>query len=188
MNQSQPFLSLAAMVSPEAAARGQQICIYYDGHNRLVGKHHRNDQNCPGSKPTTYETSGFLAAYTYDDDGNIQTMADAAAYGGSPQSFAYDTLDRLRTAQASGSTTYGGYTQRSYAYSNAGNITSFEGAALTYQNSAHKHAVTHIGGVQKYWYDANGNATRRLNGSQDVTLTYDAENRLTAMSGGVTSS
>ena len=70
----------------------------------------------------------------------------------------------------------------------AGNIANFEGAALTYQNGAHKHAVTHVGGVQKYWYDANGNATRRINGSQDITLTYDAENRLTAMSGGVASS
>ncbi|WP_343423972.1 hypothetical protein [Candidatus Amarolinea dominans] len=128
-------------------------------------------------------------SYTYDDDGNIQAIADAAAYGGSQtQTFAYDTLDRLSTAQANGLTAYGGYTQRSYAYSNAGNITSFEGAALTYQNSAHKHAVTHIGGVQKYWYDANGNATRRVNGSQDITLTYDAENRLTAMSGSVASS
>ena len=331
----------------QADARGQQICFYYDGHNRLVGKHYRSDQNCPGSKPTTYGTSGLLVAYlydgganglggrtqadvytaggvlnnrvaytydprgrvtqesrvisgtgggtfvtqwgydaadrtlwmkypggsggqvgeqvsyayttqglldtvigaatyvgdtqynvrgqvmerrlgsttgvvkqlyaytaadnfrlvslkagtsptydnrqkinfTYDDDGNIQTMADAAAYGGSQtQSFAYDTLDRLSTAEASGSTTYGGYTQRSYAYSNAGNITNFESAALTYQDAAHKHAVTHIGGVQKYWYDANGNATRRINGSQDVTLTYDAENRLTAMSGSVTAS
>ncbi len=124
--------------------------------------------------------------YTYDDDGNIQTMADAAAYGGSQtQSFAYDTLDRLSTAQASGSTTYGGYAQRGYAYSSAGNIANFEGAALTYQDAAHKHAVTHIGSVQKYWYDANGNA-RRINGSQDATLTYDAENRLTAMSGSVT--
>jgi hypothetical protein len=49
------------------------------------------------------------------------------------------------------------------------------------------------------WYDAiplryasgipcgRGNATRRINGSQDITLTYDAENRLTAMSGGVAS-
>ncbi|MFZ1265329.1 MAG: RHS repeat-associated core domain-containing protein, partial [Anaerolineae bacterium] len=43
-------------------------------------------------------------------------------------------------------------------------------------------------GNQKYWYDANGNATRRISGSQDITLSYDAENRLTAMSGGVTSS
>ena len=49
-------------------------------------------------------------------------------------------------------------------------------------------AATHVGGVQKYWYDANGNATRRLDGSQDVTLTYDAENRLTAISGSVASS
>ncbi len=52
--------------------------------------------------------------------------------------------------------------------------------------------MTHVGGTtagyQKYWYDANGNATRRISGSQDVTLTYDAENRLTAMSGGVTAS
>jgi RHS repeat-associated protein len=52
--------------------------------------------------------------------------------------------------------------------------------------------VTHVGGTtagyQKYWYDANGNATRRISGSQDIPLTYDAENRLTAMSGGVTAS
>ncbi|MGB4978406.1 MAG: RHS repeat-associated core domain-containing protein, partial [Anaerolineae bacterium] len=40
----------------------------------------------------------------------------------------------------------------------------------------------------KYWYDANGNATRRISGTQDVTLSYDAENRLTGMSGGVTAS
>ena len=33
-----------------------------------------------------------------------------------------------------------------------------------------------------------GNATRRISGSQDVTLTYDAENPLTAMSGVVTAS
>ena len=48
----------------------------------------------------------------------------------------------------------------------------------------HKHAVTHIGGTtaghQKYWYDANGNATRRIT---DATydLIYDAENRLTQL-------
>jgi YD repeat-containing protein len=94
----------------------------------------------------------------------------------------------LNAIKASGTSTYGGYTQRSYGYSNAGNVTSFEGAAFTYQDAAHKHALTHIGGVQKYWYDANGNATRRIAGSQDVTLTYDAENRLTAMSGEVTAS
>ncbi|MFZ1599470.1 MAG: RHS repeat-associated core domain-containing protein [Anaerolineae bacterium] len=38
------------------------------------------------------------------------------------------------------------------------------------------------------WHDPNGNATRRIDGSQDITLTYDAENRLTGMSGGATAS
>ena len=70
--------------------------------------------------------------------------------------------------------------QRSYAYSNAGNLTSFEGNAYAYNDAAHKHALTHISGVQKYWYDANGNATKRIT---DATydLTYDAENRLTQL-------
>ncbi|MBK9096166.1 MAG: hypothetical protein IPM84_26115 [Anaerolineae bacterium] len=38
------------------------------------------------------------------------------------------------------------------------------------------------------WRDPNGNATRRIDGGQDITLTYDAENRLTGMSGGATAS
>jgi len=37
--------------------------------------------------------------------------------------------------------------------------------------------------VQRYWYDANGNATRRVNGSQDVALVYDAENHVTSITG-----
>ena len=73
-----------------------------------------------------------------------------------------------------------------YGYSNAGNITSFEGTAFTYQDSAHKHAVTHLAGAQKYWYDANGNATRRINFGLDVNYAYDAENRLIGVSGGKT--
>ena len=126
--------------------------------------------------------------YSYDDAGNVWSITDAAAFGGSQtQSFSYDDLNRLKTAQATGGS-YGTYSQRSYAYSNAGNITSFEGMTLAYNDAAHKHAITHIGGVQKYWYDQNGNATRRINGSQDVTLGYDAENRPTGMTGSVTAS
>ncbi|MBK9231231.1 MAG: RHS repeat protein [Anaerolineae bacterium] len=132
-------------------------------------------------------------SYTYDDVGNVLTITDAAAYGGSQtQTFAYDALHRLSTAQASGATGYGGYSQKNYGYNAIGNLTAFESATQNqyYQNGAHKHAVTHIGGTapgnRKYWYDANGNATRRISGTQqDVTRSYDAENRLTAMSGGV---
>ncbi len=130
--------------------------------------------------------------YTYDDAGNALTIADAAAYGGSQtQTFSYDALNRLLTAQATGGSN-GAYGQRSYQYSAVGNITNFEGTAFYYQDAAHKHAVTHVGGTaagnQKYWYDPNGNAWRRINGSSDINLTYDAENRLTGMSGSVTAS
>ena len=129
-------------------------------------------------------------SYAYDDTGNVLTISDAAAYGGSQtQSFSYDFLDRLQTAQATGGgAPYGEYAQQSYGYSHAGNLTSFAGATFAYNDAAHPHALTHIGGVQKYWYDANGNATRRIHDTQDITLTYDAENRLTGLSGGVTAS
>jgi RHS repeat-associated protein len=49
----------------------------------------------------------------------------------------------------------------------------------TYGDAAHAHAVTHINGVQKYWYDANGNQTKRILGADTYDLAYDAENRLT---------
>ena len=104
-------------------------------------------------------------------------------------------MNRLATAAATGGS-YGAYSQRSYQYSNAGNpspgsgqaLTSFEGAAFAYNDAAHKHAVTHVGGVQKYWYDQDGNVITRSNGGLTLTLTYDAENRLTGMSGAATES
>lgn len=35
----------------------------------------------------------------------------------------------------------------------------------TYQDPKHVDAVTHLNGVQKYWYDYNGNQTKRTVGS-----------------------
>ena len=46
-----------------------------------------------------------------------------------------------------------------------------------YNDANHVHAVTHISGTQKYWYDANGNMTTRTM-TETFYLTYDAENRL----------
>jgi len=37
--------------------------------------------------------------------------------------------------------------------------------------------------VQKYWYDQNGNMTRRDVGGATTYLTYDAENHLVSASG-----
>jgi len=126
-------------------------------------------------------------SYTYDDTGNVLTIADSAAYGGSQtQTFTYDALNRILTAQAPDGNN-GAYSQRSYSYNKAGNVTAFEGTALHYLDTAHRHPITHVGGTalanKKYWYDVNGNATRRISGSQDISLTYDTENRLTGIVG-----
>ena len=49
------------------------------------------------------------------------------------------------------------------------------------------HAATAYNGWT-YGYDANGNMTTRTNGGQTYTLGYDAENRLTSVSGAATAS
>ncbi len=45
----------------QADARGQRICLYYDGLNRLTGKQYRTDDACPTSNPSLNVT------YAYDD-------------------------------------------------------------------------------------------------------------------------
>jgi hypothetical protein len=67
-----------------------------------------------------------------------------------------------------------------------GLLSSKAGVSYTYQDTAHKHAVTHLGGVQKYWYDANGNMTTRISGSNTYTFSYDTENHLLTVSGAAT--
>ena len=42
--------------------------------------------------------------------------------------------------------------------------------------------MTHLGGVQKFWYDANGNMTTRVEGVT-YNQAWDAENRLTSVTG-----
>ncbi|MDY7078847.1 MAG: LamG-like jellyroll fold domain-containing protein [Chloroflexota bacterium] len=115
--------------------------------------------------------------YAYDGVGNVLTIVDYRAPGGTQtQSFTYDELDRLETAVASGGSG-GTYSQKSYNYNAIGNITNFEGTAYYYQDGAHKHAVTSVGG-NSYSYDANGNMTTRNENGTSYTQDFDAENRL----------
>jgi YD repeat-containing protein len=41
--------------------------------------------------------------------------------------------------------------------------------------------VTHLNGTQKYWYDANGNVTKRIFGSDTYDLYYDAEGKMVSV-------
>ncbi|GIK10548.1 MAG TPA: hypothetical protein PKC99_18690 [Anaerolineales bacterium] len=65
-----------------------------------------------------------------------------------------------------------------FSYDAQGNLDVKNGMNLNYNNAAHKHAVTHIGVAQKYWYDDNGNQITRIVGADTFDLSYDAENRL----------
>jgi len=108
--------------------------------------------------------------------GNVTGIADDLA-GPQSQTFAYDSVYRLTQGYTTGGT--GGLYNKSYTYdATTGNLSSKAGVSYGYQDTNHFHAVTHLDSVQKYWYDANGNMTERIVGSDSYELTYDADNRL----------
>jgi RHS repeat-associated protein len=128
--------------------------------------------------------------YTYDAPGNVLTIQDYKMGSPQTQSFTYDALYRLTSAQASGGM-FGNYGPESYTYdAGTGNLQTKAGVTYSYTDNDHKHAVTSrsIDGWT-YQYDANGNMTYRrlLMGGQEkiYNLAYDAENHLTQISGAV---
>ncbi len=129
--------------------------------------------------------------YTYDKVGNVTSIVDYNTAGGAQtQRFGYDSLSRMITATATGGND--GIYSQSFSYNEIGNLMTRDSYDYWYNNAAHRHAVASLstGGtpVNSYGYDPNGNqTTRTLNGSVS-TLTYDHENRLTAVSGAASAS
>ncbi len=135
-------------------------------------------------------------AYTYDAVGNVRMITDTLA-GPQTQIFTYDELDRLKTARATGGS--GGiYITQTYSYNQIGNLLNNGDGALTYDaqlpscpdnalNKSHA-AVSSHGNTRTYCYDANGNQVRRTISGSISNLTYDAENRLTTVSGATSAS
>jgi RHS repeat-associated protein len=131
--------------------------------------------------------------YTYDAVGNIVSLTDVTN-SNQTQTFTYDALDRLTSAWTNGGVGHYDHTSTGlgqYQYNAIGNLTSMPGlGSYSYQGvpvsgcaadtqASKPHAVTHVGGVQRYWYDCNGNMTQRIEGGVTYTQTFDAENRLT---------
>jgi YD repeat-containing protein len=116
-------------------------------------------------------TTGSLQnlTYTYDPVGNISQISNPIA--SETSIYGYDELNRLTSWNLNGAT-------ENYTYNPAtGNLATKADVTLTYNDAAHVHAVTSAGS-NTYSYDANGNQTTRIIGSDTYTLLYDAENRL----------
>ena len=114
--------------------------------------------------------------YEYDAIGNITSMDMFTSVDGTDlQDFTYDSLNRLVTADTTVSVAE--YNQ-SYSYTAIGNIDNYAGVEYRYLDANHTHAVTHLDGVQKFWYDANGNMVGRIDEDGEFTQIFDEENRL----------
>jgi RHS repeat-associated protein len=133
--------------------------------------------------------------YTYDAVGNVLTILDNKAGGAQTQTFTYDALDRLQTAQATGGTG-GTYALETYTYDPIGNIKSKPGVGVyTYTASAtgcvagtpaiKSHAVSGAG-TYTFGYDCNGNMLTRNDSTGNFSQYWDKENRLITVTGSAT--
>ncbi len=168
------------------------------GANQFTTTYSYNPWNTQGGRLANLNTGNsatFLQnlSYTYDRVGNILEIDDNVAGSPQQQVFTYDDLDRLTSAQASGGS--GGiYGPDSYTYdATTGNLASKAGVSYTYDaqvpNGSGTRTIAHAvsaAGSNSYSYDENGNMTGRNIGGTNYTLSYDAENRLTNVSGGAT--
>ncbi len=119
----------------------------------------RSYNNATGWMDGTYSFNGAMAtiqlnSYSFNAVGNLESRSDQRQ--GLTESFTYDDLDRVLTADIAGGS--GTYVPRNYSYDALGNITSkSDVGSYTYgQNGAGPHAVTQAG-TNTYAYDANGN-------------------------------
>jgi RHS repeat-associated protein len=149
-------------------ARGQRICLYYDGLGRLAGKHYRTDDNCPAT-PT------LNVSYTYDQGpngvGQRTRMDDSSGF----TTWSYDTRGRVtevyQSVTGSGAfRTQWGYNAADlpvwmrYPLDNGGNL----GETVNYTYNTQM-LLDRVYGTDTYvddtWYDAAGRVTLRELGS-----------------------
>ncbi len=106
---------------------------------------------------------------TYDRQGRLASVTEPSGASGAAvtTTYGYDVGNRLATASTTGS----GVTQtRAFAYDNRG--------LLSWENHPEKGASGN-GTVSFLAYDARGHAHRTIDGPNDLTLTYDAAERVT---------
>ncbi len=130
----------------------------------------------------TYGKGGTLAVsedLAYDPNANISQITDLTNNGQRTKSLSYDQLNRLTSATASNL-----WGTESYTYDTLNNIRSLtnSGGTNTYNYDANNLLQTVTNGattVHAFQYDPRGNTINKNN----VALTFDQANRLTAIQG-----
>lgn len=112
---------------------------------------------------------GFAADYGRDAVGNVTGLAEGTL---APRAFAYDGLDRLRSASEAG------LAVETYTYDALGNRLSrrfgTKTSAYTYATTSHR--LLNVGGQGLRAYDASGNTTSIASGA--LAFVHDDRNRL----------
>ncbi len=114
--------------------------------------------------------------FAYDEVGNLRgrTRSMPSEMADSTETFGYDQLDRLITAQVKIPSTAYDVTEETYAYDGIGNLTEKGGKTYTYAGcGAGPHAVCTVGGGAPFEYDANGNMTS----GNGRTVAYNPANK-----------
>jgi RHS repeat-associated protein len=101
------------------------------------------------------QTQGKSHTYTYDDNSRLGGWTD----GTTTEQYGYNSAGNMLTKTIAGALTVIGYPA--------------QGAT-----SVRPHGATHLAGVQKYWYDGNGNMTKRIAGSVNYSQTWTVENMI----------
>jgi RHS repeat-associated protein len=129
--------------------------------------------------------------YGYDAVANVSNITDHTN-SGQMQSFTYDALDRLRTAQTT-IVGNGWYNLENYNYDDLGNLLTKAGMNYAYAATVNTsqcstgtaaskpQAVSSTSGSPlsaTFSYDCNGNMTGRVEGTTIYTHTFDVDNQL----------
>ena len=168
-----PFQAVQPIIkSLDYNAAGQITKMVYG--NGVTTDYAYNPQTLRLQNLKSVGPGGVIQDFTYNFDavGNVQSIADAVHTAS--QSFTYDFLNRLVSANGA---RYGGFT---YAYNQVGNMTGKEGVVQNYGALNHRpHAVTSTSSGLALTYDANGNlASKSGPGRLAQNFIFDAENRL----------
>ncbi|MBD2195080.1 MULTISPECIES: RHS repeat-associated core domain-containing protein [Calothrix] len=176
--------------------------LVYDANNRLTKITYPNSRflefayDTQGRRTQMKDQSGFTSNYIYDADGRLSKLTNAS--GATIISYNYDTVGRL-SRETNGNGTY-----TTYAYDNAGQVTSIinyasnnsinSSFAYTYDSLGRQTGVTTRDGTWAYTYDTTGQlararftSTNTSIANQDLQYVYDAAgNRIQTIVNGVT--